>query len=128
MVSKLHPGSKHDFAIFKEEMALLGIENAEKIWTIWVDLGFIGIDKYLGKHEVKIPYKKSKKHPLTSTQKQENKEMSSQRIAVENALGNQKRYFILRNENRSANKTKIQEEVWICAGLANFKSKSKLNY
>ena len=82
----------------------------------------------LGKNEVKIPYKKSKKHPLTSTQKQENKEMSSQRIAVENALGNQKRYFILRNENRSANKTKIQEEVWVCAGLANFKSKSKLNY
>ncbi len=109
-------------------MVSLGIKNTEKIWTIWVDLGFIGIDKYVGKHKVKIPYKKSKKHPLTSTQKQENKQMSSQRIAVENALGNQKRYFILRNENRSANKTKIQEEVWVCAGLANFKSKYKLNY
>lgn len=109
-------------------MALLGVENEEKIWTIWVDLGFVGIDKYVGKNKVKIPHKKSKNHPLICTQKRENKEMSSQRIAVENVIGNQKRYFILRNENRSANKNKIQEEVWICAGLANFKSKSKLNY
>ena len=121
-MSKLHKGSKHDFSIFKEEMAVLGIENADKLWTIWVDLGFIGIEKYVGKHTVKIPYKKSKNNPLTPLQKQENKEMSSQRIAVENSLGNQKRYFILRNENRSANKKKIQEEVWICAGLANFKN------
>jgi hypothetical protein len=126
-VSKLHKGSKHDFAIFKEEMGVLGIENAEKLWRIWVDLGFLGIHKHVGKHIVKIPHKKSKNKPLSATQKQENKEMSSQRVTVENCLGNQKRYFILRNENRSANRKKIQEEIWICAGLANFKSNVKIN-
>lgn len=107
-------------------MAASGFEDTEKLWTIWVDLGFIGIDGYVGKHTVKIPHKKSKNNPLTPLQKQENKGMSSERIAVENAIGNQKRYFILRNENRSANQLKIQEEVWICAGLANFKSMNKL--
>ena len=37
-------------------------------------------------------------------------------------IGNQKRYFILQNENRSTNRNKIQEGIWICAGLTNLKS------
>lgn len=126
-VSKLHKGSKHDFTIFKEEMAVLGVDNAEKQLTIWVDLGFVGIEKYVGNHRINIPHKKPHKIKLSIAKKDENTVMSSQRVAVENAIGNQKRYFILRNENRSANKKKIQEEVFICAGLANFKSKSTIN-
>ncbi len=48
---------------------------------IYVDLGYLGIKKQ--HNNTQIPYKKSKLHPLTDTQKNQNKREASARICVE---------------------------------------------
>jgi hypothetical protein len=120
-VSKLYSGSVHDFTIFKKELGSVFLHGSEKLKTLCVDLGFLGIQKIATNYAIEIPYKKSKYHPLSDSSKLVNKQLSSRRVSVENAIGNQKRYFILRQECRSSNVNKIQFEVFLCAGLANFK-------
>ncbi|MFN4145024.1 MAG: transposase family protein [Runella sp.] len=125
-MSKLYSGSVHDFTIFKNELKTVLLDNKALFLRLWVDLGFVGIVKNLKenseRYDIQIPHKNTKKYPLTEQQKLGNQQQSSCRVVVENAIGNQKRYFILRNENRSADMIKIQEEVLLCAGLANFKT------
>ncbi len=47
---------------------------------IYVDLGYLGIKKQ--HNNTQIPYKKSKLHPLTDTQKNQNKREASARTAI----------------------------------------------
>jgi DDE superfamily endonuclease len=58
--------------------------------STWLDTGFIGVGK-IGK-EVFMPKKKSKNHPLTKSEKQENQAISSIRIVSEHAIGGIKRF------------------------------------
>jgi hypothetical protein len=41
---------------------------------------------------------------------------------VEHAIGKMKAFFSLRSKNRMKQKTKLDEAMTICAGLANFKT------
>jgi len=52
----------------------------------------------------KTPYKKSKYHPLTAEQKQENRALSSQRIYVEHVIGKLKFFRILSERYRNRRK------------------------
>jgi len=117
-------GAIHDFRLLKEEFP------PEKAWftqvNVWVDLGYLGIAKNYEVLDLKIPFKKarkSKNNPnpkLTPEQKQHNKEVSSVRVKVENAIGGIKRYNILVQKLRNKN-TKLRDKViYYASGIWNF--------
>ncbi|MCL2119493.1 MAG: transposase, partial [Planctomycetaceae bacterium] len=70
-------GSVHDFGLFK--LSVRGI-----FWGILLlaDSGYQGLPA-LHKNS-RIPFKKSKNHPLTAEQKSFNRELSRERIVIEN--------------------------------------------
>lgn len=78
-VSKTHPGSVHDFNLFKQEPALPQNSRA------YTDSGYQGIDR-LHPH-AEFPYKATKKKPLNQEEKEYNKGLSRIRVIVENILG-----------------------------------------
>ena len=88
-------------------MTLLDIDILSKIThalkkiKILVDLGYLGIQKYTELEELLIPFKKTRKSKnnlkpeLTDEQKQFNKELSAQRVIVENVLAHIKIFSAL---------------------------------
>lgn len=116
-ISELTIGSVHDFTIFKAAFKQFDFSK----YNVLVDLGFLGIHKYITTKELQIPHKKPKGGELTESQKSENCTKSRFRVVVENTIAMLKRYFILRIESRSHMKTKLNEVIEICGLLWNFK-------
>ena len=104
--------------MFKEEFP------PEQAWfknfKVRVDLGFLGIEKDYVCKELLLPNKKKKKQELSSEQKQENKLLASERIAVEHAIGGMKRYRILSDRLRVQDVELYNVILGACAGLWNF--------
>lgn len=77
-------GKIHDFNLFKQDF--LSFCNAFKDHTVWVDLGYLGIDKLWQAYQINIPHKmpkRSKDNPapfLTLSQKQHNTFVGKNRI------------------------------------------------
>ena len=69
------PGPKSDINIFREQQQ--GFNSSQK---------FNGDKGYIGENSIKTPHKKPKNKELTSQQKQENKNFSSERIFVEHII------------------------------------------
>jgi hypothetical protein len=88
--------------------------DAEKI----VDLGYQGLQKRT--KNVLIPYKKSKKSPLTDEQKQHNKSVSSARIAIEHVFAKLKIFNILGAVYRNFQK-KLHLRFNIISGIYNLR-------
>lgn len=91
-VSPSVEGSMHDRKLFTHS------EAADEIppeTIVGGDLGYQGIQDDLPNHNVLIPFKKSKNHPLTDEQKVLNQEFSRGRIIVENTLGEFKNFGVL---------------------------------
>jgi hypothetical protein len=110
-------GSVHDFTIFKALFAGLRFH-----WlTVWVDLGFLGIDKQVDIGELFIPFKASRHNPLDETAKEYNCIISSIRVKVEHAIANLKAFFVLRHKNRMRMADKLNQAFTVCAALANFR-------
>ena len=83
-----------------------------------VDLGYLGIKKH--HKRTSIPYKSSKKHPLTARQKRYNRALSRKRVVVENVIRNCKIFNIVKNTYRG--KHKNYGIIWnIVAELVNLK-------
>jgi hypothetical protein len=125
-VGKTVPGSRHDYALFKQEFD--PHENWFKSVTASVDLGYQGIKKdYLSPKNIHIPHKKPRKSKcnptpsLTTKQRKENKLISRTRIAVEHAIGGMKSFHILTIKFRNRLKNFSNEAVLLCAGLWNLK-------
>ncbi|HLP34565.1 MAG TPA: transposase family protein [Amoebophilaceae bacterium] len=77
-LSKSYPGSKHDFAIFKEEpFPPPGV-------PLLADSGYQGIQHRHAAAE--IPYTTCKGKPLTQAQKAHNRQVASQRIQIEHKI------------------------------------------
>lgn len=118
-LSKAYPGSTHDYAMLKTELPPSG-----KCWfdehPIWVDLGFLGIEKDYTPQNLGIPFKKSKNNPLTVEEKELNKCISSFRVSVEHSIGGFKRYRFLSDRLRCRDNTLYNRVAGICAGLWNF--------
>lgn len=74
---------------------------------------------YLSK-SISIPHKKTKTTSLTESQKNENKQMASERIKVEHSIGGLKRYRILSDRLRIHLIDLYDDILGICAGLWNF--------
>jgi len=109
-VSGEYGGRRHDFFIRKAEDPMP--RDAEKI----VDLGFQGLQKRT--KNVLIPYKRSRKTPLTEEQKQHNKSISSVRMAIEHVFSKLKILHILGSVYRNFQK-KLHLRFNIISGIYN---------
>jgi len=90
-------GSKHDFSLFKDSRSAMSAH----ICTL-ADSGYQGI---LDWHpNSRTPAKKSKLHPLTKEQKARNREISRERIFVENVIRRLKIFRILSERYRNRRK------------------------
>lgn len=116
----MYDGKIHDFTIFKQLFANFDFSDLR----VYVDLGFLGIKKAVTIEELYIPYKSSKKCPLSDIQREINYIYSRIRVRIENAIAKIKSFFILRIENRMRISTKLNDAFHICSMLANYKSNS----
>lgn len=105
-------GKKHDFRLFKES----SVRWTEKTWGV-TDSGYTGIKK-LQKNS-RLPKKSSKKKPLTREEKEQNRKISSERIANENVIGSLKRFKIVSDRYRNRRK-RFGLRFNLIAGVHNF--------
>lgn len=112
-VSKTHPGTVHDFAVFKKEPPL------PKKSRVYVDSGYQGIDRIHPK--VEYPYKATKKRQLDTEEKRYNKGLSRVRVIVENIPGDIKTFKILSDRYRNKRK-RYNIKFRIIAGIVNLKN------
>lgn len=66
------------------------------------DTGYQGIQKLHANTE--LPKKRSKKHPLTKTDKQNNRRIASERVTNEHVIGALKRFRIISDKYRNRRK------------------------
>jgi hypothetical protein len=127
VVGPTAPGSRHDYALLKEELnpEQPGLSSVE----VSVDLGYQGIkDHYPNFNKICIPHKKprkSKKNPnptLTPKQKQENRALSRTRVAVEHLIGDLKIFHSLTIKFRNHIKSMADQVILLVAGLCNLKN------
>ena len=79
-ISGSHPGSDHDYKIFKKYKTPDKIPKKSKIR---VDKGYQGIKEDYPEIEVYLPKKATRSHKLTQKEKKENKNLAKKRIYVE---------------------------------------------
>ena len=84
---------------------------------VFADSGYQGINKLHKNTET--PKKKTKKTPLTSQDKRNNREVSRTRIKIENIIGFIKRFKILSDRYRNRRKRFLLRFNLIC-GICNF--------
>lgn len=117
-------GSQHDYSLFKTEFP--PDQDWFKLFQLWVDLGYLGIETDYAGVQVSIPHKKprkSKAHPnpsLTDEQKAANRQMSQVRVLVEHAIGGMKRFNILTHLFRNRKTNLVDDVALLAAGLFNF--------
>jgi len=105
-------GKKHDFRLFKESK----VRWTEKTWGV-TDSGYTGIKK-LQKNS-RLPKKSSKKKPLTTEEKKQNRAISSERVVNENVIGSLKRFKIVSDRYRNRRK-RFGLRFNLIAGIHNF--------
>ena len=91
-VSASTPGSVHDLEHFRLSGAG---QRIPKEVTAGGDSGYQGLHKELPDHSVFVPHKARRNHPLTEDEKLANRELSSERIVVENTLSELKHFKVL---------------------------------
>jgi hypothetical protein len=125
-------GRRHDYGQLKEEFPLDdqtqdGLVRWFQMFKLWVDLGYVGIQKDYDAMEIKIPHKKPRKSnanpnpTLSVEQKEENCELSRVRVVVEHAIGGIKRFAVLTQRFRNRKDTFVDTVAVIGAGLWNWK-------
>lgn len=105
-------GKQHDFQLFRNSKI-----RTSKETVVLVDTGYLGITKIISNSQV--PHKRSKKHPLTKEQKQENREISGKRVLCENVIGSVKRFRILSERYRNRRK-RFGLRFNLIAGIYNY--------
>jgi len=98
-VSASTPGSVHDLKHFRQSGAA---QRIPKEVTAGGDAGYQGLHKELPDHGVFVPHKARRNHPLTQDEKLANRELSGERIVVENTLSELKRFKALADTFRHA--------------------------
>lgn len=118
-------GSLRDYQLMKT------LFNPGSAWfrkvSLWVDLGFLGVDKDYQGGPVHLPHKKprkSKKNPaprLTPAQKKENRNQAATRVVVEHAIGGMKFFHCLMHRIKNYLDTFVDYFFSLAAGLWNYK-------
>ena len=109
-VSRMAPGRRHDFRMRKEGKPLPAFSSK------YVDSGYQGLQKITT--GVTLPFRGSKKHPLTHEQKMHNKALASFRVKVEHKIRELKIFKILKETYRNFQK-KHNMRFNIIAGIVN---------
>jgi DDE superfamily endonuclease len=120
-ISSSAEGKKHDYGMFKE---LFTQDIFPKNITLWLDLGFLGIEKDYPGATVMMPKKKPKGKELTDEEKRQNKIISSIRVLVEHAIGGIKRFKIITDKCRNKKDVFNDKVMLISCGLWNYHLKS----
>lgn len=81
------------------------------------DTGYTGIQKLHANSE--LPRRRSKKHPLTKADKQNNRRIASERIVNEHVIGALKRFKIIADRYRNRRK-RFGLRFNLIAGIYNF--------
>jgi hypothetical protein len=105
-------GKTHDFKLYKASKLRFLKQTKLKL-----DTGYVGIKKIHANSE--HPIKSSKHHKLTREEKQYNRQLSSQRVANEHAIGFLKRFKILALTYRNRRK-RFGLRVNLLAGICNY--------
>lgn len=115
VLTEAREGKVHDKRLLDETQLVEAIPHEV---SIAVDLGFQGIQ---AQHEnVKMGHKKPKKQELTEQQKQENRELSRDRVKCEHAFAGIKRYNAVSQSYRNHVPDFDDRLMLTAAGLWNF--------
>jgi IS5 family transposase len=87
-------GRRHDFRLFKTSKVHLHPETKAV-----VDSGYQGLQRRHAK--TRMPKKRSKKNPLSATDKERNRDISSERVPCENVIAMLKRFKIIADRYRN---------------------------
>ena len=133
-ISKTAVGSTHDLKMIKEHSIPFGRWTgkmrdedtpAKEKFTMYMDLGYQGIQKYFPGVNVVLPHKKPRKKKtdsaapkLTKEQKAYNKKVGGIRVTVENSIGKIKQYSRM-TEPYGGTEEELNAEINIVAGLVN---------
>ncbi len=90
-------GSQHDFQLFKRSRTAIGAPIRGL-----GDTGYQGLTRLHANSQT--PVKKSKHHPLTSEQKASNRQLSQERMLVENVIRRLKVFRLLSERYRNRRK------------------------
>ena len=115
VLSEADNGKDHDKGRLNQEK--WGEYIPEEV-EIQGDLGFQGLQKE--RANVRIPHKKPKGGELTEEQKEENRQLASERVVCEHAFAGVKRYGITSNVYRNRREGFDDRSMLISAGLWNF--------
>lgn len=115
VLGKSKTGRRHDWRITERQQLL---DNLPPDVTAWMDSGFVGADRVHPNSQ--ICARGTKKHPLTVTQKQNNRIISSFRIPVEHANAGIKRMKAASDIWRNKIDGLDDRVMLISAGLWNF--------
>ena len=88
--------------------------------TLWLDLGFTGVEKDYPEATVRMPRKKPKRKELTDDEKAQNKVISGFRVLVEHAIGGAKRFGITSDKFRNKKDEFNDVAMLISCGLWNY--------
>lgn len=123
-VSKLYHGTVNDYAMLKKEFPpeVHWFEHKE----VRIDLGFQGFATDYRCQRVRIPHRrkriaKGQSNALMDEQKAYNKEVSSERVAIEHCIGRLKQMRFIQQTIRIHRMALLNQLVQVAAGIANFK-------
>lgn len=115
VITKQKSGRRHDKRLADKEDVF---RTLPKEVIAWVDTAFIGAYK---EHEnLHIPKKRTKGRPLTTSEKETNKIISSYRVIVEHAIGGIKRYRCMSEKLRNHRPFIDDQLLLLTAGLWNY--------
>ena len=122
-ISKTYKGKEHDYPMLKKEFPA-HIEWFKDL-TVKLDLGFQGFADFYPCKKLVIPIKKKRvkkgiSNELSMEEIGHNKDVGSQRVYVEHAIGGMKRYRILEHRNRLKSNQVVNQVIGVCAALWNF--------
>lgn len=125
-------GAIHDYFLLKEELRWY---EEQDTWfdliELFVDLGYLGIEKDFTIGKIQIPIKKPKKSKnnpnpeLTDEQKEHNKTVSKTRVRIEHAIGSMKVFNLMAHIYRNHKQGFEDLSAGICAAIHNLKIKVK---
>lgn len=117
-VSRCWVGKSHDYRLLNYEFP------ADQSWfvnhCVRLDLGYQGFTTDYDCQEVILPKKKPPKQDLTTDDRLENRQKSSDRVCVEHSIGGMKRYRILSHRLRIHDCQTYGSALEVCARLWNF--------
>lgn len=120
-LSKTKSGRRHDKRVADKSGV---VKRIPKEVTVWTDTGFQGIKK---QHpNSMLPDKSTKKHPLTESQKENNRIISGIRVVSEHAICGYKRFKAASDTYRNRLPNMDDTMNGICAGLWNLHLKQTI--